>query len=188
MLASLCLLALGQAFAQNERVNHNSLEAGILVAGAESLFYGASGKYIVPLSQKKHYPSLGLSLTMYFDLKGESEPGAYLKNDVDMRTIPALHLGYAFNFDRVQLNFELPVGASIALTKGTLMNERIGFERDFSNTEFLWHYGLTFSPKYRLNHENQIGLFGFLPLVPDKAWSAYQLGIGWTKTFHSLNR
>ena len=183
IIVSLCVLFCEQAFAQNEGVNHHSLETGLLVAGAETLFYGANCKYIMPLSQKKHYPTFGINLSMYFDVKGESESGAYLKNDVDMRIIPAVQLGYALNFKRLQLNFELPVDSSVAITKGTLINERVDFERSYSNTEFLWHYGLAFSPKYRLNKTNQIGLHAFLPLVPDKAWSGYQYGIGWTKTF-----
>lgn len=44
--------------------------------------------------------------------------------------------------------FEVPVGTSIAITKGTLINERVGFKRDYSNTELFWHYSLAFSPKY----------------------------------------
>lgn len=180
---SLCMVFSGHAIAQSATVNKNALEVGVHVAGDETLFYGAQGKYIVPLSQKKHYPTLGLSLIMYADLKGESESNAYLKNDVDMRIIPAVHLGYSFNIKRVQLNFELPIGTSIAITRGTLVNERAGFERNYVNTELLWHYGLAFSPKYRLNTQNQIGLYGFLPLVPDKAWSGYIYGIGWTRTF-----
>lgn len=170
-------------FAQDGGINQNSLELGIYVAGDETIFYGVNAKFIIPITQKKHYPTLGFSLTTYFDLKGESESGAYLKNDVDMRIIPALNPGYSFNFKRVQLNFELPVGASIVITKGSLINERIGFSRDYSNTELLWHYGAAFSPKYRLNKRNQIGFNIFLPLVQDKAISGYLFGIGWAKTF-----
>lgn len=170
-------------FAQDGALNRNSLELGILVAGDETIFYGANTKFIVPLSQKRHYPTLSFSLTTYFDLKGESESGAYLKNDVDMRIIPAVNPGYSFNFRRVQLNLELSVGASVAITKGSLINERIGFSRDYSKTALLWHYGMAFSPKYRLNKRNQVGLNGFLPLVQDKARTGYLFGVGWTKTF-----
>ena len=116
------------------------------------------------------------------DRKGESESLAYLKKAIDMRIIPAVHLGYSLNFKNLQLNFEVPIGTSIALTKGTLVNERVAFKRDYSNTELFWHYGIAFSPKYRLNKANQIGLYGFLPLVPDKASSGYLYGIGWTKS------
>ena len=176
----LCMWSSLQAFAQ-EKKNPNSFEADVLLAGDETIFYGANAKYLMPLAQKKHYPVFGLSLTVYADLKGESEKGAYLKNDVDLRIIPAINLGYSLNFHKVQLNFEVPVGTSIAVTSGTLVNERIGFEQDYRNAEFLWHYGLAFSPKYRLNSRHQIGLHGFMPLVQDKAASGYQFGIGWTK-------
>ena len=182
IMVSLCVFSYEYAFAQSERINNNSIEMGLHVAGDETLFYGANGKLIMPLSQKKHYPTLALSLTISLDRKGESESLAYLKRAVDMRIIPALHLGYSLNFKNLQLNFEVPVGTSIALTKGTLVNERVAFKRDYSNTELFWHYGIAFSPKYRLNKANQIGLYGFLPLVPDKASSGYLYGIGWTKS------
>jgi hypothetical protein len=182
IMVSLCILSFEHAFAQSERSNNNSIETGIHVAGDETLFYGANSKFIMPLSQKKHYPTLAHSLTISLDRKGESESRAYLKKAVDMRIMPALHLGYSLNFKNLQLNFEVPVGTSIAITKGTLINERVGFERDYSNTELFWHYGLAFSPKYRLNKANQIGLYGFLPLVPDKTSSGYLYGIGWTKS------
>ena len=183
VFVGLCMLFFNQAVAQKRDVNPTALEIGVHAAGDETLFFGANAKYILPLSQKRHYPTLGLALTMSFDLKGESESGAYLKNDVDMRIIPAIHPGYSLNFNKLQLNFEFTVGASFAITKGTLVNEKIGFERDYRNAEILWHYGLAFSPKYRLSKEHQIGLNTFLPLVPDKTWSGYLFGIGWTKTF-----
>ncbi|WP_062055226.1 hypothetical protein [Aquimarina longa] len=169
--------------AQEEIKNRKSLEIGLNVAGDEVLYYGGYGKYIVPLSHKKHHFIVGLNLTMYFDFRGESEPKAYLKNDVDMRVITAIHIGYSLNYKKAQLNFELPVGTSLAITKGTLVNERIGFTRDFSNTELLWHYGIAFSPKYRLHKKHLIGLTGFFPLAKDKTWSGYMIGIGWTKNF-----
>lgn len=183
-ITCLYLLFFDHAFAQqNKPSNPNSLEVGIHIAGDETLFYGVNGKFNIPLSQKKHHPILGLSMTLYADWKGESEPGAYLQNDTDTRIIPAVHFGYSLNFEKVQLNTELASGSSIAITKGTLVNERIGFERDYANTAFLWHYGLAFSPKYRINEKNLIGLYAFLPLVPDKAWSGYLFGLGWTKAF-----
>lgn len=181
-MIGLCLLLWEAGFAQQESTNHHVLELGAHVAGYETLFYGGSAKFIAPVTQHKHYPTLGLALTIYADLKGESEAGAFLKNDVDMRIIPAVLLGYSFNFRRMQFNVEVPIGSSIAITRGTLINERIGFKRAYSNTEVLWHYGLAFSPKIRLNQKNQLGLYGFLPLVPDKAWSGYLFGIGWTRT------
>lgn len=170
-------------FSQNSKRNHNSLEGGAIIAGDETIYYGGYSKYTVPLSQHKHYFTLGISLAAYFDFKGESEPLAYLKNDVDMRLIPTINVGYSLNFSKVQFNFEIPVGASFAITKGTLVNERAAFEIDYSNKEVFINYGLLFTPKYKINDINYIGVYGFLPLIEDKAQSGYQLGIGWTITF-----
>lgn len=172
-------------FSQSKKTNQNAIEIGLIGAGDESLYYGGYGKYIMPLSQRKHYFMLGLSLATYFDFKGESEKQAYLKNDLDMRLIPAVNIGYSLNFKKVQLNFEVPIGVSIAITKGTLVNEKISFERDFSNKEVFFNYGFSFSPKYKINSSNSIGLYGFMPLINDKAQSGYQFGIGWTKTFRN---
>ncbi|REG99655.1 hypothetical protein [Flavobacterium aquicola] len=183
VLVIFILLYCNFAFSQNGRKNNNSLEGGAIIAGDETIYYGIYSKYTVPLSQHKHYFTLGMSFAAYFDFKGESEPLAYLKNDVDMRLIPTINLGYSLNFGKVQLNFEIPVGASFAYTKGTLVNERAGFEIDYSNNEAFINYGLLFAPKYKINDTNYIGLYGFLPLIDDKAQSGYQFGIGWTKTF-----
>lgn len=168
---------------QNKRKNNNSFETGLLVAGDEAIYYGAYGKFSIPLSQSKHHFILDLSFVSYFDFKGESEPLAYLKNDIDMRLIPSIGLGYSLNFKKFQFNFEIPVGASFAITKGVLVNERAGFERKYSNREVFLNYGIIFSPKYRINKSNSIGVYGFLPLLDDKAQSGYQIGIGWTKYF-----
>lgn len=170
-------------FSQSERIKNNSIEIGLLVAGDEAIYYGVYSKYSLPLSQTRHHFTLGLSFIAYFDFKGESEPLAYLKNDIDMRLLPSISLGYSLNFNRIQLNFEVPVGASIAITKGTLVNERTGFERKYSNKEVFLNYGVLFAPKYKINNTNSIGVYGFFPLVDDKAQSGYQLGIGWTKSF-----
>lgn len=183
IIAICILLYCNPVFSQNERMNNKSLEVGLLGAGDEAIYYGAYGKYSLPLSQKKHHFILSLSFAGYFDFKGESEPLAYLKNDVDMRLIPTIGLGYCLNFKRVQFNFEIPVGTSFAITKGVLVNERAGFERKYSNTEVFLNYGVIFSPKYRINKTNSIGVYGFLPLLNDKAQSGYQIGIGWTKSF-----
>jgi len=183
-LLGLFVFAGNSIYAQNEeKRNNNSLEIGLGVGGDETLFYGGHGKYRMPLTQGKHYFTAGLALSLFFDFKGESTSEAYLKKDFDMRIIPTFNFGYSLNFKKLQLNFEVPFGASIAITKGTLVNEKIGFERDFDNQEIFWSYGLSFSPKYRINRLNQIGAFAFLPLVKDKAQSGYQFGIGWTKTF-----
>jgi len=183
----LCTLALNNLYAQKEIRNSNSVEIGFIVAGNEAIYYGGYGKFTMPLTQKTHYFTLGASLTSYFDLKGESTSEAYLKNDVDMRILPNLIAGFSLNFNKFQINFEIPVGMSIAITKGTLVNEKIGFERDYSNKEIFFNYGIGFSPKYRINKTNQIGLYAFLPLVQDKAQSGYQFGINWTMIFGKNN-
>ena len=71
----------------------------------------------------------------------------------------------------------------LQITKGVLVNERAGFERKYSNKEVFLNYGVIFSPKYRINTTHSIGVYGFLPLLNDKAQSGYQIGIGWTKYF-----
>jgi hypothetical protein len=166
-----------------QKTNNNSLEVGVLGAGDESLYYGGYSKFIVPLSDKTNHFTISFALTAYFDFKGESEPDAYLVDDIDMRLIPTVNFGYSLNFNKVQLNFEVPVGLSYAHTKGTLVNERIGFERDYSNNEVFFNYGFSFSPKYKINNSNSIGITTFLPFIKDKAQSGYQIGIGWTTTF-----
>ena len=166
-----------------QKTNNNSLEVGVLGAGDESLYYGGYSKFIVPLSDKTNHFTISFALTAYFDFKGESEPDAYLVDDIDMRLIPTVNFGYSLNFNKVQLNFEVPVGLSYAHTKGTLVNERIGFERDYSNNEVFFNYGFSFSPKYKINNSNSIGITTFLPFIKDRAQSGYQIGIGWTKTF-----
>ena len=166
-----------------QKTNNNSLEIGVLGAGDESFYYGGYSKFIVPLSNKKNYFTISFALTAYFDFKGESEPNAYLVDDIDMRLIPTVNFGYSLNFNKVQLNFEVPIGLSYAHTKGALVNETIGFERDYSNNEVFFNYGFSFSPKYKINNSNSFGLTTFLPFIKDKAQSGYQIGIGWTKTF-----
>lgn len=182
-----CLATASIVSAQDTHRNDKSFEVGLNFAGDETLFYGAYGKFVMPLSQKKQHFTVGVSLTTYFDFKGESEKQAYLKHDADMRIIPNIFVGYSLNFKKIQINFEVPIGASIAITKGTLVNEKIGFKRDFSNTEVFLNYGFIVNPKYQLNSRNYIGLYGFLPLVSDKAQSGYQVGVGWTKTFRKKN-
>lgn len=168
-----------------QNTNSNSLEIGGITSGSETLFYGGYAKYNIPLSKNKHHFTLAINLVAYFDFKGESEPEAYLKNDIDMRLLPSINFGYSLNFNKFQLNFEAPVGLNFATTKGTLVNKKIGFERDFNNKETFFNYGVSFSPKYKINKSNSIGLYTFLPLIDDKAQSGYQMGINWTKNFTS---
>ncbi len=167
--------------AAQDTTNKKTIDLGLNFAGDETIFYGAYGKFSMPLSQKKHHFITGVSLTTYFDFKGESTEDAYLKDDVDMRIIPNIFLGYSLNFKKIQLNFEVPIGASFAITKGTLVNEKFGFERSYSNKEVFLNYGAIFNPKYQLNKQNYIGVYAFVPLIADKAQSGYQFGIGWTK-------
>ena len=164
-------------FAQETRQNYNEFEVGGAVAGAEAFYYGVYSKYNIALTKSKHYLKAGVGLTMYFDFKGESTSQAKLKDDVDMRIIPYFYIGYNFNFNRFDVSLELPIGTSIAITKGTLVNERIGFERTYSNTEYLWHYGLALSTKYSIDNKNKIGLYGFIPMIKDIAWTSPMIGI-----------
>ena len=183
LITALYLLFLTKIYAQKEIHNHKSIEAGIIIGGSETLYYGAFMKYNIPLSQNRNFFYIAPSLTAYFDFKGESTSDAYLKNDVDMRIIPTINPGYSLNLGKFHINLEIPLGASIAITKGTLVNERIGFQQSYSNTEVFFNYGFLFAPKFRLNQNNQIGLSAFLPLVKDKAQSGYQFGFGWTRNF-----
>lgn len=163
-----------------QTTNHQSLEIGLAISGLESIYYGLYGKYNIPISKKKHHFNIGFSLTSYFDFIGESRPDLYLKNNVDMRLIPAAYLGYSFTFKKTLLGVEIPLGTSLAITKGTLVSERIGFEQDYSNVVFLWHYGIETFVKYQLTTQHQIGLRVFIPLTKDKVGSSYLIGIGWT--------
>lgn len=186
VLLLLCIA--NTTFTQEIQQNNSEFEGGIAIAGAEAFYYGFYSKYNIALSQTKHYFKTGIGLTTYFDFKGESTSQAYLKNDVDMRIIPYFYVGYNFSFDRFDIAFELPLGTSIAVTKGTLVNERIGFERTYSNTEYLWHYGIGLSTKYKIRDNNKIGLYGFLPLIKDFAWSSPLVGIGWTRTIKTQGK
>ena len=174
-------------FAQETRQNFNEFEVGGAIAGAEAFYYGMYSRYNIALTQNKHYFKAGVGLTAYFDFKGESTSQAKLKNDVDVRIIPHFYLGYNFNIKRFDIALELPIGTSIAITKGTLVNDRIGFERTYSSTEYLWHYGIGLSTKYRIKVANKIGLNLFLPLVKDYAWSSPMVGVGWTSVLDSKN-
>jgi hypothetical protein len=188
VLLLICILTLNNVYAQKETKNANSIEFGLIAAGDEALYYGGYGKFTIPLTQKKHHFIVGAALICYFDFKGETTTEAYLKNDVDMRILPNLFAGYALNFKRFQLNIEIPIGLSMAITKGTLVNEARGFERKYSNKEIFFNYGIALTPKYKINPKNLIGLYGFLPLLSDKAQSGYQFGINWTIIFAKNNK
>lgn len=160
------------------------LEVGPAVAGEEALYFGFYSKYSVPLTRSLIYPYAGLGLTGYFDFIGP-EPQANLEDHVDMRVIPAAHLGLNLAIYRFDIRIEVPVGKSIAHTRGTLVNKRLGIKESYSTTEVFWHYGTAMSLRYRFDHQNGISLYGFYPLVEDVAHSSPTIGIGWTRLFTS---
>lgn len=181
IIALLHLLILTQVIAQNKSNTNKSIETGFLVAGDETIFYGSFVKYNIPLSQNRNFFYVAPTLTAYFDFKGESTGQAYLKNALDMRILLTINPGFSLNSGKFQLNLEVPLGISVAITKGTLVNEKIGFQQDYSNREIFFNFGVQLSPKFRVNQKNLIGLSAFLPLIKDKAQSGYQLGLGWTR-------
>lgn len=183
IITLLHLLILTEVIAQKELNSNKSIEAGFLVGGDETLYYGSYVKYHIPLSYNKNFFYIAPTITAYFDFKGESTSQAYLKNALDMRILLTINPGYSLNSGKFQINLEVPLGISVAITKGTLVNEKIGFQQDYSNREIFFNYGLQLSPKFRVDQKNLIGLSAFLPLVKDKAQSGYQLGLGWTRNF-----
>ena len=194
ILFSICFLGINPvAFTQEsdrydlDLKNSPNLETGILFASSEAEYYGAYFKFAYPLQHTKHYFSIGASFTSYFDFSGESEPMAELVNDVDMRLIPAFYPAYNFHFKNFSYSIEMPIGTSIAITKGKLINEKIGFEQTYSNTELFLHFGLGATAKYVLNRKHSIGIYGFYPLVKDAAWTLPSIGIGWTYLFSKKN-
>lgn len=174
-------LMFSKAVAQQEQQHWSSLEVGAIVAGDETLFYGGYGKFTKPFSQRKHHFFGGCALTAYADFSGESASEAYLRKDFDARILPSLSIGYTMNFNRFQISAEVPVGASFAITKGTLVNEKYDFEQPYSNKEVFFNTGIIVSPKFSVNDRNRIGLHSFLPLVRDRAQSGFQVGVSWTR-------
>jgi hypothetical protein len=185
IITLLHFLILTEIIAQNKSNTNKSIEAGFLVAGNETIFYGSYVKYNIPLSYNKNFFYIAPTITAYFDFKGESTSQAYLKNALDMRILLTINPGYSFNSGKFQINLEVPIGISVAITKGTLVNEKIGFQQDYSNREIFFNYGVQLSPKFRVDQKNQIGLSAFLPLVKDKAQSGYQLGLSWTRNIEN---
>lgn len=185
IITLLHLFILTEIIAQNKSNTNKSIEAGILVAGNETIFYGSYVKYNIPLSYNKNFFYIAPTITAYFDFKGESTSQAYLKNALDMRILLTINPSYSFNSGKFQINLEVPIGISVAITKGTLVNEKIGFQQDYSNREIFFNYGVQLSPKFRVDQKNLIGLSIFLPLVKDKAQSGYQLGLSWTRNIEN---
>ncbi|MEM8523386.1 MAG: hypothetical protein AAGG68_02025 [Bacteroidota bacterium] len=182
-ITRLITVSLFSLFAMLAKGQNNApeFETGIAAAGSEAFYLGGYSKYRTPISQGKNYFSFGIGMTYYFDFKGESYEKSYLKNDVDVRLIPNVFIAYDVNVKDFNFAIEVPIGASIAITKGTLVNERVNFERSYSNTEILPYFGLGLSARYRLNDYNKIGLYGFLDILKDNAWSPPMTGIGWTR-------
>ena len=185
IITLLHFLILTEIIAQNKSNTNKSIEAGFLVAGNETIFYGSYVKYNIPLSYNKNFFYIAPTITAYFDFKGESTSQAYLKNTLDMRILLTINPGYSFNSGKFQINLEVPIGISVAITKGTLVNQKIGFQQDYSNREIFFNYGVQLSPKFRVDQKNLIGLSTFLPLVKDKAQSGYQLGLNWTRNIEN---
>ena len=154
---------------------------GAAVAGEEAFYMGGYSRFSLPLGDSPHHFRAGLGINFYFDFVGEATVMARLESDVDMRIIPHIFLAYNFRLGNFDLAVEAPLGASIAITQGKLVNERIGFERTYRNSETFWHYGLAFSPTYQIAELDKIGLYAFFPLVIDRAWTAPLLGLGYTK-------
>lgn len=182
-ITRLTIIFISLLFVLNAKGQNNApeFETGIATAGSEAFYLGGYSRYRVPISQGKNYFSFGVGLTYYFDFKGESYEKSYLKKDVDMRLIPNIFIAYDVNVGNFNFGIEVPIGTSIAITKGTLINERVNFERSYSNTEFLPHFGIGLSARYRLNEYNKIGVYGFADLLKDDAWSPPMTGIGWTR-------
>ncbi|MEN0049329.1 MAG: hypothetical protein AAF806_19875 [Bacteroidota bacterium] len=177
----LCLVFLFFALYANGQNSAPEFETGIAIAGSEAFYLGGYSKYRAPISEGKNYFSFSIGLTYYFDFRGESYEKSYLKKDVDMRLIPNVFIAYDVNLKDFNFAIEVPIGASIAIARGTLVNERVGFERDYKNVDFLPHFGIGLSARYRLNASNKIGLYGFMDILKDDAWSPPMTGIGWTR-------
>jgi len=170
---------------QDEMKKPIELELGIAGAGAEAGYLGLYSKVNYPLSHSKKYFYGGFGLTIYADFIGEIEARSKLRNDVDMRIIPNLFIAHNTTMKNFDVSVEIPIGISLAITKGTLVNTNVNFEREYSNTEVLWHYGLASSIKYKVSNKSKIGFYLFSSLVIDKAWSPPMIGLSWVKNFNS---
>lgn len=176
-------LARAQSYELSPPTAGNSLEIGILNAYGEAEYVGLYAKFSKPLTHGKHYLSVGAAFTTYFDFVGESGVNSRLQKDVDARFIPAIFLAGQVNFGRFSGSLETHLGSSIAHTRGTLVNNNIGFTGSYRNTEIFWHYGLGSSLKYMVKKGHSLGIYGFLPMVKDVAWSLPTIGIGWTRAW-----
>lgn len=185
ILFVVCFFLASSSYGQDGQRNFNELEIGVVAAGAEAAYYGAYSKVNYNFSDKSNYFYAGIGLTIYADFRGEIAEQSKLENDVDMRIIPNVYLGYNVSWNKFDFGIEMPIGTSIAITRGKLVNTRVGFEREYSNSEFLLHYGLGFSVKYQLPSDNKIGIYTFQPILKDGAWSPPTYGLSWTNLLDS---
>jgi len=186
-IAFVCIFYTNSILGQDVDKNLIEFELGLATAGSEALYYGVYSKVNFPLSKAKNYFYGGFGLTVYADFVGEITSESKLENDIDLRIIPYVFLGYNFSVRRFDFALELPVGTSIAITKGKLVNTNVGFEREYSNTNFLLHNGLGISTKYKVTDKGKFGLYLFLPINNDDAWSPPMIGLSWIKEIASKN-
>lgn len=184
----LCCLITSYTIGQSIEKKPTELEFGFAFAGAEAAYIGVYSKVNFPLSHSKKYFYAGFGLNIYADFIGEIEPESNLKNDIDMRIIPNIFIAHNTTGKKFDISVEVPIGVSIAITKGTLINTKVGFEREYSNTEYLWHYGLATSIKYKVSAKSKIGFYLFSSLVIDKAWSPPMIGLSWIKNLGSNSK
>ncbi|MCH2043411.1 MAG: hypothetical protein MK212_04670 [Saprospiraceae bacterium] len=157
------------------------LDLGAVAGQGEVFYYGANTRVNASFRQwENHYPTIGIGVQIYANFTGEIDAQTQLQDDVDMRIIPALYLGYGIRFSKFNLKLEIPVGVTFAITKGKLINEKIGFERSFSHSTVLPHVGGAFHLQYQLHPKHRIGLFGFYPFTKDMAWSVPLGGLYWS--------
>lgn len=184
-IAIFLFLLANSILGQEQNKKPIELELGIAGAGAEAGYLGLYSKVNYPLSHSKKYFYCGIGLNIYADFIGEIEARSRLRNDIDMRMIPNLFIAYNNSKKNFDVSVEIPIGISIAITKGTLVNTNVNFERAYSNTEILWHYGLATSIKYKVSDKSKIGFYLFSSLVIDKAWSPPMIGLSWVKNFNT---
>lgn len=177
-IGGLLLLTFQRGYSQDTLRWRTSVEIGGAIASAEATYYGFYAKYKKVFLNNRISPVAGLGLTSYADFKGESTEQAYLKDDLDMRVISFFYAGGQLRYGRLLSSLEFPLGVSWARTKGTFVNERIGFTRDYSNNDLLWHFGISVSCQYQFDNKFSIGINSFLPLTQDVAWSPPMLGVG----------
>lgn len=181
----ICLI-LSLTFSLNLSAQSNNkigleLDLGAVAGQGEVFYYGANTRVNATFRQwGNHYPTIGIGVQVYANFTGEIDAQTQLQNDVDMRIIPALYLGYGIIFNKFNIKFEIPVGVNITVTKGKLINEKIGFERNFNHSTVLPHVGAALHLQYQLHPKHRLGVFGFYPFTKDLAWSVPLGGLYWS--------